>query len=309
MAMADEQQELRQVNWNEVFAFTHIFKSFRMAMHLSKLVPALAAIALICLGGVVLDVVWGWGDRYVRPQEIYDHFQLSTMDFEARKTEWNSGYAERAAGLLASTINQGQTLEAYVSKLGYSGRLPAEFRRRLDEANRKKPPKSVSPDEFMKDAEEDWKGVLAKSEEAFEDEIDRLSELLEDSRKSVQEEIRPLSSEAEQQARKDLQADYQRGLRALTGRKVDFQRSIRQVRGGNIFTSMLAYESTVWSGRWRLCFGWTSAPVCRNTRTPFGTEASPPRRWRSRPSTSPRRPSRADSSTTRCWRGTDSAGS
>ncbi len=243
MAMAEEQQELRQINWNEVFAFTHIFKSFRMATHLSKLLPALAAIALICLGGVVLDVVWGWGDQYVRPQEVYDHFQLSTMDFEARETEWTSGYAERASGLLAGTINQGQTLEVYMSKLGYSGRLAAEFRKRVDEANRTKPPKLVRPDKFMTDAEDDWKGVLAKSEEAFEDETDRISELLEDSRESVQEEIRSLSSDAEQQARKDLQADYQRGLRALTGRKVGFQRSIHQVRGGRIFTSMLAYQS------------------------------------------------------------------
>jgi len=185
----------------------------------------------------------GFGNQYVRPQEIYDHFQLSTTDFQARKTDWNSAYAERAAGLLAGTINQSQAPEAYMSKLGYSGRLAAEFRRRLDEANRKKPHKLVSPDEFMTDAEDDWKGVLAQSGEAFEDEIDRISELLEDSRDSVQEEIHSLSPQAEKQARKNLHADYQRGLRALTGRKVDFQRSRHQVRGGRIFTSMLAYES------------------------------------------------------------------
>jgi len=243
MAMADEQQELRQVNWNEVFAFTHIFKSFRMAMHLSKLLLGLAAIALICLAGVVLDTIWSWGDQYVRPQEIYTHFQLSPTDFQARQAEWIAGYPERAANLLAQTRNQAQTLEAYTSKLGYSGRLAAEFRKRLLEANQKDPPRIVSPDEFLADAKEDWKAVVAKAEEAFDDEVDRISALLEDSREAVRKDIAVLSADQEQQAREDLKAEYRRGRRALTERKVDFQRSIHQVRGGRIFSSLLAYQS------------------------------------------------------------------
>ena len=41
--MTDEQHELRRINWTEVFSFTHIFKSFKMAIHPSKLGLALAA--------------------------------------------------------------------------------------------------------------------------------------------------------------------------------------------------------------------------------------------------------------------------
>ena len=58
--MADESQQLPRVNWNEVLAFTHIFKSFKMGIHVSKLLLAVAAILLIWMWGSVLDGVFGW---------------------------------------------------------------------------------------------------------------------------------------------------------------------------------------------------------------------------------------------------------
>ncbi len=57
--MADEQQALRKVSWNEVFSFPQIFKSFKMAVHPSKLLLALLAIALTwAIGRVVMDPIW-----------------------------------------------------------------------------------------------------------------------------------------------------------------------------------------------------------------------------------------------------------
>src|SRR5438477_10249016 len=56
--MAEEGQQIRGINWRETFPFTHLFRSFRIAIHPSKL--ALGLVALICLyaGGRVLDAVW-----------------------------------------------------------------------------------------------------------------------------------------------------------------------------------------------------------------------------------------------------------
>jgi len=56
--MAEEPTELRRVNWSECFAFTHIFRTFRMAIHPSKLGLALAAILLTILWGGFLDLIW-----------------------------------------------------------------------------------------------------------------------------------------------------------------------------------------------------------------------------------------------------------
>jgi hypothetical protein len=56
--MADEAQTIRSINWREVFPFTHLFRAFRIAVHPSKLLLALAALLLVYLGGRVLDGVW-----------------------------------------------------------------------------------------------------------------------------------------------------------------------------------------------------------------------------------------------------------
>src|SRR5215217_7025687 len=63
--MADDAttQTIRSINWREVFPFTHLFRAFRIAVHPSKLLLALAALLLIYLGGRVLDGVWP--DRYL----------------------------------------------------------------------------------------------------------------------------------------------------------------------------------------------------------------------------------------------------
>ena len=56
--MADEAQTIRSINWREVFPFTHLFRAFRIAVHPSKLLLALAALLLIYAGGRSLDAVW-----------------------------------------------------------------------------------------------------------------------------------------------------------------------------------------------------------------------------------------------------------
>jgi hypothetical protein len=57
--MADEAQTtIRSINWREVFPFTNLFKSFRVAVHPSKLVLALAALLLLYTGGRILDGLW-----------------------------------------------------------------------------------------------------------------------------------------------------------------------------------------------------------------------------------------------------------
>ena len=69
--MADEAQTqaIRSINWREVFPFTHLFRAFRIAVHPSKLMLALAALLLIYLGGRVLDGVWPH-DHKVKPMEV-----------------------------------------------------------------------------------------------------------------------------------------------------------------------------------------------------------------------------------------------
>lgn len=56
--MTDQTNELRRINWSECFAFTNIFKTFRMAIGPTKLLLALAGLLLMGFAGWFLDAIW-----------------------------------------------------------------------------------------------------------------------------------------------------------------------------------------------------------------------------------------------------------
>jgi hypothetical protein len=56
--MPDEPIVVRGIDWKSTFPFTQIFRSFRIAIHPSKLVLALAAVFLIYIGGNIMDAIW-----------------------------------------------------------------------------------------------------------------------------------------------------------------------------------------------------------------------------------------------------------
>ncbi|KPK86552.1 MAG: hypothetical protein AMJ81_00850 [Phycisphaerae bacterium SM23_33] len=89
--MANEQHVVRSVSWNEVFSFTHVFKSFKMAIHPSKIVLAFLAIFLTYAWGRALDVVWtGVSDsNWVQKDEPWAYWTAeSRAAFKLRKQEW-----------------------------------------------------------------------------------------------------------------------------------------------------------------------------------------------------------------------------
>lgn len=56
--MADETHVIRGINWRETFPFTQIFRAFRVAIHPTKLMLALAALLALYVGGRALDFIW-----------------------------------------------------------------------------------------------------------------------------------------------------------------------------------------------------------------------------------------------------------
>jgi hypothetical protein len=56
--MADEPQVIRGIDWKSTLPFTQIFKSFRVAIHPSKIILALLALLSIYVVGRILDGIW-----------------------------------------------------------------------------------------------------------------------------------------------------------------------------------------------------------------------------------------------------------
>src|SRR5439155_7010505 len=68
-AMADESHVIRGIDWKTTFPFTQIFRSFRIAIHPSKIILALLTMLLIWFGGWFLDRIWPVADSAV-PGEL-----------------------------------------------------------------------------------------------------------------------------------------------------------------------------------------------------------------------------------------------
>ena len=100
--MAEDSHVIRGINWRETFPFTHLFRTFRIAIHPSKLLLALAALLALYIGGRVLDAVWAPSQRAM-PGEIAKYEQIvcgerpDTMDLGAwrhqQRTQAIEGYA------------------------------------------------------------------------------------------------------------------------------------------------------------------------------------------------------------------------
>jgi hypothetical protein len=93
--MTDDRGEIRHINWGELFSFTHIFKGFKLAIHPSKLVLAVAAIVLIWAAGGAMDLIWCWTSHDIRPGEVQDY--VSSPDtYKIAQEQWDSGRLAKA---------------------------------------------------------------------------------------------------------------------------------------------------------------------------------------------------------------------
>src|SRR5262245_33678279 len=90
--MAEGAQELRRINWSECFSFTHLFRSFQLAIHPTKLMLAFAGILAVYVAGRVLDGVWSvaGSQPVVTADGSINEFQYYVSSGEDRKatSEW-----------------------------------------------------------------------------------------------------------------------------------------------------------------------------------------------------------------------------
>jgi len=250
--MANEQDELRRVNWNELFGFTHIFKGFRMAIHPSKMALALGAIVIVLVCGWVMDLLWGAAGQYARDNEINNYAVRSSQQFDDWKDKWLDSRATQAASLLAEAQQQRHTLAKYKARAVYSNKYLADaFDRQLSEYNKRKESDYKPPDvqKYIRDAQEADANVselLDEAQDVFDKEVEKIRQILPDSFKAAKEKIEKDESLKNEQQRsravEQLRKGYQAALQALSARKVQFAKQVAEIRGRGIFRSLLRHE-------------------------------------------------------------------
>ena len=234
--MTQEQQELRRINWTEIFSFTHIFKSFKMAYYPHQWALATVAVVLVFCLGWSMDWVWSLADQYVAPDEIGKYF-AQPLQFDEARDQWKKERAGKAVSLVAEMEERKYSLSSFQLP---SGHLRDAFSNQLAEANADIQRVSRSIDEIRKG--NDYDDLLDEASELFEHQIDRIERLLDKAEDAADKELANIDEskrdEAEEQLDKHLAAARQR----LTELKVVFERRKLEIRGAGIFDSLIAYE-------------------------------------------------------------------
>ena len=251
--MADEQDELRRINWQEVFSFSHIFKSFRLAIHPSKIVLAVAGIVLIYLAGSVLDGLAGWcGARTQGPQEIVNHATWSEARYDQWVQRWQEARRSSSADLLVATSKERHDLRNAESLLGLCGPSSRHFldafktvRTRYNE-DKEKNYQAPDKDALLKE-DRGWRDLLAEANDQADAQAEKLATLIDQAGQEAAKLVKDdetLKNDEEKagKARKDL-ADHTDAAKAVVTKiKRDLDEEVRKIAGEGIFSTLARYE-------------------------------------------------------------------
>ncbi|MGD0389862.1 MAG: hypothetical protein ABSC42_13010, partial [Tepidisphaeraceae bacterium] len=122
--MADEGQIIRGIDWRQAFPFTHIFRSFRIAIHLSKLALGLALLLSVYFGGQIIDCAWPARARAV-PGEIAEYQAIANGNDQSTLTAWrdqaqksiDESYAQTLIGYAIVAKSETESPEAYHTRV------------------------------------------------------------------------------------------------------------------------------------------------------------------------------------------------
>lgn len=250
--MADQQQELWRVNWSEAFSFTHIFKSFRMALHANKLILSLVAVLLVVLSGAVLDVVWGIGGGRAHINDPYNHFcvgdQSAWNDMQEAREDARPGRVAAWFREAAQDRYQHRGVMAAFNGFNTDGQseLLTAYQNILNDRNGGENPRTQPdiPNDLQAQAEDDWKDIWGQAIEHTENMLEEAEEIRKEAVKAAEDTIDDITDDDDrEEAQERLErhnALMNRAIWVVELNRID-QRE-RQLKGRGVFSVLADYE-------------------------------------------------------------------
>jgi hypothetical protein len=257
--MAEEQNVVKRIVWSEVFSFPHIFKSFKMAIHPSKLLLGVLFVVLLMVGGNVLDVIWQAGGGAVPERAIVEHVPSSPARYDQQMEQWRDEDArlQQAAKLLAAARTNRHNLSAYMQlAVGRSPQLREVFADRLKTYNDKNESGQTgdrkSPAEIFKTAKDnndDAGDLISEAQDVFDEELEKIDELLDDIDEAAEKKISnaEMADDEKDRAYENLERALEDTRYAITQRRIQFNKAIRDIEGYGIFESFIDYQMDCFS--------------------------------------------------------------
>ncbi|MFW6155364.1 MAG: hypothetical protein ACOC95_09120 [Planctomycetota bacterium] len=289
--MVDESQELRRVSWTELFSFTHIFKTWRMARHYSKLVLAFAAIALICLVGVVMDALWSWGGATARIGDVVAYHTAPNSAVYARQTAEAQQEADDAlVGWMSRMPRHAWTLKPVLDTYSNEGGSTGAFRTQLEEAitawQGKNPDAEPAPADrtaLARQVAESRRDVWGRYREQVASMLRIAKRLVDAADDQAENQIEALPKEDRKAAEAQLSRDVHAAERALWKLRVALIEQRREALfGRGVFEVLAEYEQHCIAnafdavGQGRIFSGAGRVLLDRQSRGVFEDDEPPP---------------------------------
>lgn len=255
--MSSEQMELKRINWIETLGFVQIFKSFKMAIHPTKLALCFVAVAALFVGGWAMDWIWGLCGQRAMDGEVAAYVTQPAGEFSSALAQWKDKdkRANAANDLYADAAKHRQLQEQYWGALDLKvngGYFKPAFKELLD--GQQKPDIGNLP-------QEEWADALRNARKAFDKQDDTISRLIDEANASAHDKIKGDSSlkpEDKDKAYGQVKNDHSAALQAQVQLRRDFDEKEKSIRGRSIFGMFLKFEDQAVSDAiaavWRLDF-------------------------------------------------------
>jgi hypothetical protein len=122
--MPDEGHVIQAIDWRSAFKFSNIFRSFRVARHVSKLVLGLALLLTVYFGGRIMDAAWTTRARAL-PGEIAEYEEIANGREQTTLSAWreqvrsglDEAYAQRLISYQIIARAQSESDDAYHARV------------------------------------------------------------------------------------------------------------------------------------------------------------------------------------------------
>jgi hypothetical protein len=220
-----------------------------MAIHVSKLALAVAAVLLIWLWASILDTGSGWMGTRAFDGEIIQYVSSSPTDFEKWRDSTELKRIEDLANLWGDAHAELAGLQGFLVVLGSEGGggrfFENAFRAKVVSESQSKWPDLPSLTDRQKTAKDNWPKAAGEVRNLVEKQAERVEALIGEAKVAAAKNIdedRNLEAKAKREANKKLAEDAGIAERALTLRKLSYRYKIEQIEGCGVFEALTAYE-------------------------------------------------------------------
>ncbi|MBT3199572.1 MAG: hypothetical protein HN350_06605 [Phycisphaerales bacterium] len=248
--MNNGKNQVNTINWMAVFSFSHIFKSFRIAIHPSKMLLGLAAVISIYVFGVAMDGAWDMFGSRVPEGDILNYVCKDGLTYAQDVKTANEGKPQKARDIKSGYREERRELTKFVNGSGfgkYMGLALVEQVTKYNESHKDDDDQAkVTAYKKADEKNEDWGEMLSDAADEVDLIREKIDAVLDDAYEAAEKKIADdtdLDAEAKTKQTTILASDYDKAIRSSVRIASDFANKTVAIKGKRVFASFLEYEN------------------------------------------------------------------